>query len=352
MKKKWIVSFFALLLICGLAACKSADEAKQKTGKVQTKTSASQGKDNEQDIYPLTGKPVDHKVDRRPFGVMINNHPQARPQSGVYDADVVYEALAEGEITRFLALFQSKQPKIIGPVRSARPYFVKLNNAYDAIYVHHGWSPQAKKLIKSTGTNNLNGLYYDGTLFHRADFRQAPHNSYIPYKNIEKGVEEKGYKRKADVDPLPFLNQDEIKNLNGDQADGVTIDYKDKYQVRFAYQSDDGTYQRYSDGGKSVDRETKTPITVSNVLIVAAPHRFIDSYPRRGINLKAGGQALLLQKGKVQKLEWKNVKGRIVPVKDGKTVGFVPGQTWINIIPDDPGLNGAVKIAKGDHNGD
>lgn len=348
-----MVSFFTLILIFSLTACQSSDETKapEKSKKPEQTEPQPKQEDKEKEpahIFPLTGKPVDHQVDRRPIGVMINNHSQARPQSGVYDADIVYEALAEGAITRFLAIFQSKQPKVIGPVRSARPYFVRLNNAFDGIYVCHGWSPQAKKLIKSTDTNNLNGLFYDGTLFHRADFRVAPHNSYIPYKNITKGAKENNFKLKADINPLPFLDKEEVNHVKGEKAEDVTIDYLKRYQVRFAYQSDHRTYQRYSDGEKSIDRETKKPITVSNVFIVAAPHRNIDSYPRREIDLKAGGQAWLLQKGVVQKLKWKNVDGRIVPVKNGKTVGFVPGKTWINIIPDDPGLDGAVKIAGGD----
>ncbi|HET7521768.1 MAG TPA: DUF3048 domain-containing protein [Bacillales bacterium] len=303
-----------------------------------------------EDIYPLTGKPADHHVENRPFGVMINNAPKARPQSGVYKADIVYEVLAEGAITRFLALFQSQQPEIIGPVRSARPYFVKLNNAYDAIYVHHGWSPQARELIKSTDTDNINGLYYDGTLFHRVDFRNAPHNSYIPYENIIKGAKENDYPLKADIDPLPFLDPEEASSLTGEKATEVTIDYLDRYQVRFVYQPDTETYLRYSEGEKSIDRETKTPITVANVFIVAAPHRYIDSYPRRGINLQDGGKAMLFQKGTVRKLKWKNVEGRIVPVHNGKTVGFVPGQTWVNIIPADPGLAGSVKVTGRDEN--
>lgn len=337
-----------LFLMWSLTACQSADESNQKKGEKQADINTEQTKKAQppQHIYPLTGKPADHQVHRRPVGVMINNHPKARPQTGINQADFVFEVLAEGQVTRFLALFQSQQPEKVGPVRSARPYFIRLNNAYQALYVHHGWSPQAKKLIQSTDTNNLNGLYYDGTLFHRADFRPAPHDSYITYENIMKGVKKKGYKRQAELEPLPFLEPKEMKQISGKAASGMTIDYGGKYQVRFAYKPKKETYQRYSDGEASMDRATNQPVTVSNVLVVAAPHRFIDSYPRRGINLKDGGEALLLQKGKAQKLQWKNVDGRIVPVKDGKTVGFVPGQTWVNIIPADPGLDSAVKLTE------
>ncbi|HET7616431.1 MAG TPA: DUF3048 domain-containing protein, partial [Bacillales bacterium] len=303
-------------------------------------------------VYPLTGKPADHKVMNRPVGVMINNFHLARPQSGVYQADVVYEALAEGAITRFLAVFQSHQPKVVGPVRSARPYYIRLSNGFHALYVHFGWSPQARDLIESSGKDNLNGIYSDGTLFYRADFREAPHNAYITYKNILKGAKQKGYDMKKKIKPLPFLNKKQVKKLSGKKAKEAKIDYLGRYTVRYVYQPDSGKYVRYSDGKKSHDLETKTPVTVSNVLIVSAPHRFIDSYPRREINLKDGGKAWLLQKGVVQKIRWKNVDGRILPVKNGKIVGFVPGRTWINIIPTDPGLSGSVTLSGGDQHAD
>jgi hypothetical protein len=342
--KRWTAIFFVFILLFALAACQSNGDDKSKSKKEKPDQAQQQSKEKKpKDLYPLTGKPADRPADNRPIGVMIENHPDARPQSGIYRADIVYEALAEGSITRFLALYQSEQPQIVGPVRSARPYFVKLNNAFDAIYVSHGWSPQAKTLIKSTDTDNLNGLFYDGTLFHRVGFRKAPHNSYIPYTNIIKGAKENDFQLKADIKPLPFLSEKKMNNLSGKKANEVNINYLDKYSVNFVYQPEKDTYLRSSDGEKSYDRETKTPITVSNVFIVAAPHHAIDKYPRRGIDLKDGGKALLVQKGIVQKLRWKNVGGRILPVKNGKIVGFVPGKTWVNIIPADPGLS-AVDI--------
>ncbi|HEU5139119.1 MAG TPA: DUF3048 domain-containing protein [Bacillales bacterium] len=359
MKRKWMTGFFILIFVFGLVACKSSSEEtntskkpseEQEPAKTE-QPSTDEPKETEEPedqapafIYPLTGKPADHEIHKRPIGVMVENSAPARPQTGIYKADIVYEALAEGAITRFLAIFQSKEPEIIGPVRSARHYFVKINNGYNGIYVHHGWSPQAKSLIKSSGTDNINGLYYDGTLFHRVEFRSAPHNSYIPYENIIKGAKENDYKLKADVEPLTFLSEKQVKNLNGESATEVKIDYLDRYQVRFEYQPDTKTYLRYSDGEKSVDRKTNTPITVSNVFIAAVPTFFIDSYPRRGMDLKAGGEALLIRNGVVQKLHWKNIDGRIVPVKNGEPVGFVPGQTWVNLVPTDPGISASVTI--------
>ncbi|HET7579924.1 MAG TPA: DUF3048 domain-containing protein [Bacillales bacterium] len=363
MKRRWIASLFVFMLVFGLMACQSSHEAKApgKSSDKKQHQAADQPKNSKKQqpkekkpkfIYPLTGKPADHKIKSRPIAVMVENSLPARPQSGLYKADVVYEALAEGAITRFMAVYQSQHPKIIGPVRSARPYFVKLSQGLGAIYVCHGWSPQARALIKSQGVDNLNGLFYDGTLFHRKSFRDAPHNSYIPYQNIIKGAKENHFKLKADTKPLPFLSKKEVKHLSGAKAAKVRINYLDRYHVKFVYQPDKGTYLRYSDGDKSLDYDTKTPITVSNVFIAAVPTRYIDSYPRRGMDLKAGGKALLLQNGKVQKLRWKNINGRILPVKNGKPVGYVPGQTWVNLVPADPGIAKAVTLTGEDQNAD
>ncbi|HEX7066197.1 MAG TPA: DUF3048 domain-containing protein [Bacillales bacterium] len=355
MKRTWI-TVFLFILVFGLVACKSSSEEadtpktppEDQESQETKQPPAEESKEPENPvpafIYPLTGKPADHEIHKRPIGVMVENSAPARPQTGIYKADIVYEALAEGAITRFLAIFQSKEPEIIGPVRSARPYFVKMSNGFNAIYVHHGWSPQAKELIKSTGTDNINGLYYDGTLFHRMDFRNAPHNSYIPYENIIKGAEENDYKLKADIEPLPFLSKKQVKNLDGKSATEIKIDYIDRYQVRFVYQPESKTYLRYSDGEKSIDRRSESPVTVSNVFIAAVPTRFIDNYPRRGMDLEAGGEALLIRNGVMQKLQWKNIDGRIVPVKNGEPVGFVPGQTWVNLIPADPGISASVTV--------
>src|SRR5699024_5807754 len=88
--------------------------------------------------YPLTGIHADDEVKERIVAVMVNNHKLARPQSGLSKADIVFEILAEGDITRFLALFQSDKPDVVGPVRSARDYYFKLAKQYDALYVYHG----------------------------------------------------------------------------------------------------------------------------------------------------------------------------------------------------------------------
>src|SRR5699024_12217957 len=113
-------------------------------------------------------------------GVMVNNHQEARPQSGLSKADIVFEILAEGSITRFLALFQSEQPDVVGAVRSAREYYANLADGYGALYVYHGAADFVDDMIAIWGCEHLKGSFYDnvGLFFKWIDFRSAPHNSY------------------------------------------------------------------------------------------------------------------------------------------------------------------------------
>ncbi|MCZ0755942.1 DUF3048 domain-containing protein [Anoxybacillus sp. J5B_2022] len=282
-------------------------------------------------VFPLTGMPAETKPDHRAVAVMINNHPKARPQSGLPKADIVYEVLAEGDLTRFLAIFQSEFPEKVGPVRSARDYYIELSKGFNALYICHGWSPEAKKMLESGAADYLNGLFYDGTLFKRASFRKAPHNSYITFSNIEKGATEKGYALQEEIEPLPFFANESV----GKPAEQVEIAYsRQAYaHVQYKYIPEKKGYFRYSAGEQTVDYDTHEPVLVQNVFVVAAKHTIADSYGRRDIDLTSGGNGYLFQNGTVRPVEWKNVNGRLLPYENGVPVGFVPGKTWINIVP-------------------
>ncbi|MGX1195484.1 DUF3048 domain-containing protein [Metabacillus sp. SLBN-84] len=283
--------------------------------------------------YPLTGFPSEN-MGNRAFAVMINNHPAARPQSGLHKADIVYEVLAEGSITRFLAIYQSELPEMIGPVRSAREYYVDLADGYNALFISHGWSPQARELLEDGNHDFLNGMFYDGTLFERADFRKAPHNSYISSENIKKGAE----LNKADLsqrpDPLPFMKTAGGKKLQGKSAAEAVIRYdkSDTFESQFIYDKQSQTYFRYSTE-QTKDLQSDEAVAPSNVLIAEMTHEIMDKQGRRSINLTEGGKAILLQHGVSREVEWRNADGRILPYLNGEQVELVPGKTWISIVP-------------------
>ncbi|MHC8520306.1 DUF3048 N-terminal domain-containing protein [Rossellomorea sp. H39__3] len=185
-----LVRFMAIAIsVLTLVACSS----NQPTNPTDNEDAVpvSEDKTGAESHSPLTGE-VQDEGDGRSIAVMINNHPKARPQSGLSKADIVYEILAEGNITRFLAIFQSERPENVGPVRSARDYYISLAKGYDSLFIAHGYSPDAKKILQGGSVDNLNGISYDGTLFKRASSRKAPHNSYITFENIKKGADDLG----------------------------------------------------------------------------------------------------------------------------------------------------------------
>lgn len=337
MSKK-LISFLAIFLgLVILTGCfnndKTFKEKESDKKDIEEKEPEIVQEQHPQYYYPLTGLPTEKEPDHQAIGVMINNHPNARPQSGLHKADVVIEALAEGGITRFLAIFHSEFPEKIGPVRSARDYYIYLAKGFDSLFVFHGWSPSAKALIESKYIESLNGLYYDGTLFQRAAFRRAPHNSYITYDNILKGAKMNHYKMDDPPEPYVFLNENE--SIIGEDAKTITISYSNKsFEVRYEYNSVSEKYERFSGNEQTIDLDTKEPIQLDNILIIEMQHRFLnDGSGRRSLDLTSGGKGYLLQKGKLQKIEWKNEDGLIIPYINNEKARFVPGKTWINIIP-------------------
>ncbi|WP_430007639.1 DUF3048 domain-containing protein [Metabacillus idriensis] len=323
--------FMALLLLAMCTACKQEENSSPKADVVKVEeTSAPIVKKN---IYPLTGLPSGEKAEQRAFAVMINNHPAARPQSGLHQADLVYEVLSEGNITRFLAVYQSNQPAVIGPVRSAREYYVDLSTGYDAVFISHGWSPQAKETLEKGNNDYLNGLFYDGTLFWRATFRKAPHNSYISAENIKEGADLNGINLSKQPKPLPFTDAKETAEGDSGLEATVRYDQSEVWNSVYKYDKQTKKYLRYSNNEQTKDLESGNAIAVDNLFIAEMKHQTIDDYGRRAIDLTSGGKGILLQKGVSRQVEWRNIDGRILPYLNGKPIGFVPGKTWINIVP-------------------
>lgn len=343
--KKWAVAVMTALLV--LSGCSNNDKASNTVEKEKPAQKADQKSNQKAEeknslpyTFPLTGKASATNTDGRAVAVMVNNHPLARPQSGLNKADIVYEILAEGDITRFLAVFQSEKPANIGPVRSARAYYIELAKGFNALYIAHGYSPEAKEMLDKGDIDNLNGMAYDGTLFQRASFRKAPHNSYITYDNILKGAKQNKYSMDKNPPAFKFMTQEESKKITGNGANSIMISYSSSHisDSTFEYDAALGQYKRFSGGEQMIDLETKKPIMLDNVFVIETNHQVVDSAGHKKINLKSGGKGYLFQKGTVNEVDWKNDNGRIVPVKNGEVVPFVQGHTWVNVVPTNPGM--------------
>ncbi len=296
-------------------------------------------------VAPFTGEGSEVELKQRPILVTINNHPLARPQSGLTDADIIYEMLAEGNVTRLLALYQSELPSNIGPVRSARDYFINIAKGLDAFYIAHGYSPDAQKMLNAREVDHINGMQYDGILFKRSSERKAPHNSYITGENVLAGAEKVG--ASLEIKKVPTLSfYDSLDGAKiGNPASSVTIRYGSgtSFENEYIYMAEEGTYERKTAGIQTVDKDSEEPIKISNVIFMEMPHRVIDSVGRQDLSINGEGKAYLFQAGIMKEIEWKNVDGILIPMENGVPSKLVPGQTWISFVPTSPGLSSMVK---------
>lgn len=331
--------FFLILISMLLVGCKHGEKSvktvKNESGKNQNEHVID--KEEIDTIYaPLNGLPISQVSEQRPVAVMVNNFYLARPQSGLSNADVIYEILAEGDITRFLAIFQSNIPEKIGPVRSARDYYINLANGYHALFICHGNSPKAKQMMDSGMIDALNGLIYDGTLFKRDKTRKAPHNSYILKEGIEKGVAQRHYSYSEKVSPLGFTQEEVVFDNSWKNTEEVFIRYSHSANnnVTYKYLSANKQFERIQNGIVAKDALNGKELQIKNILIVEAQHKVIDSSGRRSIDLVHGGKGYYFVDGKYRSIQWKNINGRIIPFSlDGTEIKFSPGQTWINFVP-------------------
>ncbi|MEH7353873.1 DUF3048 domain-containing protein [Neobacillus drentensis] len=345
--KKWTVTLAAFLLL--LSGCSAKETVKQPDQKEKVVDKVEEKVDEKKEnpyFFPLTGIGSETKTDGRAIAVMVNNDPKARPQSGLHKADIVYELLAEGDVTRFMAVFQSEKPDNIGPVRSSRAYYIELAKGLDAFYVAHGYSEEARKMLERNYVDNINGMVYDGTLFKRSSSRKAPHNSYITYENVLKGAAEKKYSMEKSPPSFTFMSEEESKNITGSDAKSVMISYSRNALSNAVYEYDDtlGKYKRFSGGEQTIDLDSKEQILLDNIFIIETGHQVVDKLGHKKIDLESGGKGYLLQMGKYNEVEWANKNGKIVPMKDGKEVPFVQGRTWVNVVPTDPGLQTSVSF--------
>lgn len=289
------------------------------------------------DYYPLTGYERTEKKENRSLAVVVSNHPDARPQTGLSQADFVFEYLVEGNITRFLALFHSEKPEKIGPVRSARPYFIETAKGYGSFFVAHGYSDTAEKLLKDGIIDNINGMQYDSVLFKRSNDRVAPHNSYITYENIAKGADTvKATLAVPEPDKyLFFLDSDKQLTL-GSVVEEFTVNYNDNsYSPTYTYDAEKLQYFRTVKENITKDNATGAMLMLRNILVLEANHSYeANSSSLRVIDLNSGGKGYLFQNGVKIAIDWNNINGKLTVFANDLELKLGVGKTWVNIVPD------------------
>lgn len=301
-------------------------------------------------MNPLTGELFSESEsaswkDIRPLGVMVNNYVDARPQSGLIYADLVYEIVAEGGITRFLAFYNATIPEKIGPVRSAREYYLVLvKELGDAMIMHIGWSPQALTAIETWPVRSLGR---GGGTFWRDNPRNVAieHTAYVNGVDLLETAAILGWEGIREFDVYKF--KDDSKGYSGAAtSSNVSIDfwYQGDYSAIWAYDAATNSYLRsmgYDANGAPIphkDQETGQQISIKNLIVQFADESGIigDDKSRLEYQLVGSGDGLVFLDGKVIPVTWSKADRDARTMfydKDGKEVEFNRGKFWISIVP-------------------
>jgi len=284
---------------------------------------------------------VDEKTKSRPFAVMINNAPAARPlQSGLQDAYIIYEIIVEGGLTRYLALFLDQTTSRIGSIRSSRHYFLDYALENDAIYVHHGQSPQAQSDFSKLGidrivVDNSKTGWRDKTLNVASE-----HTLFTSIDKLTNGIKNKRTERKNDL--LLNYSAEDIdlsKITNSQVANNVLVKYSESVTSTYEYDAENQVYKRSVNGKAHKDYVTKEQYTFKNIIAYSVENYNINDGSGKGrqeINNIGTGEGYYISNGYATKITWTK-KDRssqtVYKYASGEEIKVNDGNTFIQIYP-------------------
>ncbi len=302
--------------------------------------------------------------ERRPLGVMIENHTEARPQSGLSSADVVFEAVAEGGITRFLSIFYCQDAPIIGPVRSARIYFIRLLEGFgnNPLYAHVGGAntpgpADALGYISELEWSSYNDLNQFSVPFpnfwrdyDRLPDRATEHTVYSSTKKLWQYAKDKRKLTNIDEDGISWDKgftswtfKDDAKVADRGTTAKIDFGFWDNLASDFAvvwnYNKESNSYSRNNGGVPHIDKNTEKPMTAKNVIVMFAKESPAnDGYEGGHLLYKVvgSGDALIFQDGKAIEGSWsKEEETSQLKFLDNndEEVSIIRGQVFVEILP-------------------
>jgi len=292
----------------------------------------------------LTGEYVTEKVaEKRPYAVIINNIEYANAnQQGTSQIDVLYEALAEGGITRMLGVIQNVDKiKKLGSVRSARHYFVSFASEWDAIFCHFGQTKYAISKIEELGINNLSGLSAVGPVVYARDYSyKAPHNVFTTGKKMKKGAKKLGYRTKVKSDNVAehFAFYEEDTDLDSiDDTTYIKLPFSNYSTCYLKYDTKSKTYKKYEYGKKHKDHKNNKQLAFKNVIVQLVKEKNIDKNGYQHLFLhKRKGEGYYLTNGKRVKITWRKSEADHKMTyydESGDVLTINPGKTYIAAYP-------------------
>jgi hypothetical protein len=304
--------------------------------------------------WPLTGMPLaGGSAAKRPLYVKVDNNPTARPHYGIAKADQVYEWLVEGLTTRLAAVYQSKDPDVIGSVRSARMTDTPIIPSLNGAFVYSGGGPE-----------ELMRIHYDAFVTfryidlapsygwgYRVPFRPAPYNYFTTYRAVRESLASApDGDQPVSIPSWDFLPPSATDPLAGGMtgsidASAITVPYRAGFAVAYRYDPASKSYTRFQDGVREVDGATGEVVAAKNIVTIQTEVHFTTEFgldpagnPKLDMTLLGTGSGSVFRDGKRQDVTWS--RPDIFDVftlrnSSGETVRLEPGQTWIHIVPAD-----------------
>ncbi|MFH0853577.1 MAG: DUF3048 domain-containing protein [bacterium] len=313
----------------------------QSSGDSANKNTANSGQSDQTLVRRLIDGVLDHPNNENlhPVAVMIENLSSIRPQGGLDQASIVYEALVEGGITRFMAVFaMTDQIENIGPVRSARPYYVDWANELGAMYVHVGGSPQALGDIRSKDVFDFD-QFYNQQYFWRKDLPRArEHNLFTASKFLIFALRDKEAPQEGSFTPWKFKDEAPLSERPSG-IDPIVINYSSQsYQVVYQYDRENNVYLRFqADDPHVILDKTNVQISPKNVVVQYVKTSLADA-SRLAMETVGSGQAIIFLDGQAIEATWEKdstSKRTIFSDSAGKEIVFNAGQTWVQVVPTD-----------------
>ena len=284
---------------------------------------------------------VNEESKSRPYAIMINNVEGARKlQSGLQDAYMVYELMVEGGITRYLALFLDQTTERIGSIRSARHYYLDYALENDAIYVHHGYSPQAREDWSKLGVDRIE--VNESTTGWR-DKSASKTYEFTLFTNIEKlgkGIRSKRTERNKDLLLNYSVDNIDISQMEGAiPANKIDIKYSSNTTTNYKYDTDNNIYLRSVNNKSQNDYVTGKQLTVKNIIVYKVKYSNIqgDDKGRQTIDNVGNGTGYYISNGYAVPITWKKdsrSSATIYKYNNGKEIQVNDGNTFIQIMPD------------------
>jgi len=274
----------------------------------------------------LDGVLVESNAEVFPVAIMIDNDPAARPQLALSQASLVYEVPVEGGMTRYLAIYPADQIlDQVGPVRSARPYFVDLASELKALYLHVGGSPESLEKLKTAGLYDLNEFYYEKYFWRDNNFI-APHHIFTNSEKWQSYLDNRGLNERA-AEAWLFKEEAPNPEIGAD----INIRFSANFQALWRYEPESNTYLRFFNGREANDNFGQ--IRAKNIIIQYVDSTVIDELGRLEIDLIGSGSALLCVDAHCELGTWRKASASRTRYyyDNGEEFRFNPGITWIEL---------------------